>query len=192
MSITVLTSLVQLSSLKADQISIIDFHATYAPFSSSRFFNADLLPLSQLVRSLRPFPSARTKLTRRRRCGPCKAIAPVYQQLAQKYAGKVTVRFSPASVSSTPSHSPRPDLEQFFKCDVDKAPEVSQRFGVTAMPTFAVLRGSNKVDEVKGANAPALQALVSRYAPTGSSADAASGAPAEKGLEGFVRRPVFL
>lgn len=60
-------------------------------------------------------------------CGPCKAIAPVYQRLASQFAGRV----------------------QCLKVDVDQVPAVAQRFSVSAMPTFVVLKGSNKVDEVR-------------------------------------------
>lgn len=52
-------------------------------------------------------------------CPPCKAIAPLYGKLAREYAvpGKLA----------------------FGKVDVDSAPEVAQRFGVSAMPTFLFL-----------------------------------------------------
>ncbi|GAA5887258.1 hypothetical protein JCM6882_002465 [Rhodosporidiobolus microsporus] len=96
-------------------------------------------------------------------CGPCKAIAPVFQRLAGQYAGRV----------------------QFLKVDVDAARDVAARFQVSAMPTFVVMKGSSKVDEMKGANPAGLMALVSKHAPTGSAANAGSGVPVEKGLEGF-------
>ena len=38
---------------------------------------------------------------------------------------------------------------QFLKVDVDAVPDVAQRFQVSAMPTFVVLKGANKVDEVR-------------------------------------------
>jgi thioredoxin 1 len=37
---------------------------------------------------------------------------------------------------------------QFLKVDVDQVPAVAQKFSVSAMPTFVVLKGSSKVDEV--------------------------------------------
>ncbi|GAA5839828.1 hypothetical protein JCM11251_001226 [Rhodosporidiobolus azoricus] len=92
-------------------------------------------------------------------CGPCKAIAPVYQRLASEYAGRV----------------------QFLKVDVDAARDVAASFSVSAMPTFVITRGGTKVDEMKGANPAGLMALVKKHAPSGS----ASAAPKEKGLEGF-------
>ncbi|CEQ42193.1 SPOSA6832_03967, partial [Sporobolomyces salmonicolor] len=69
-------------------------------------------------------------------CGPCKAIAPVYQRLAAQYSGKV----------------------QFLKVDVDQAQDVARRFAVQAMPTFIVMKGSSKM---KGANAAGLEQLTS-------------------------------
>ncbi|GAA5921550.1 hypothetical protein JCM3775_003100 [Rhodotorula graminis] len=97
-------------------------------------------------------------------CGPCKAIAPVYQRLASQF---------PAV--------------QFLKVDVDQVPAVAQRFSVSAMPTFVVLKGSNKVDEMKGANPAGLMQLVKKHAPTSASASSSGPqAPQEKGLEGFT------
>ncbi|BGP14351.1 hypothetical protein JCM10213_004478 [Rhodosporidiobolus nylandii] len=95
-------------------------------------------------------------------CGPCKAIAPVFQRLASQYAGKV----------------------QFLKVDVDQAKDVAQRFQVSAMPTFVVLKGSTKVDEMKGANPAGLMALLNKHAPSGTPATSGSGTK-EKALEGF-------
>ncbi|BGP46496.1 hypothetical protein JCM10450v2_002341 [Rhodotorula kratochvilovae] len=96
-------------------------------------------------------------------CGPCKAIAPVYQRLATQFGGRV----------------------QFLKVDVDAVPDVAQRFQVSAMPTFVVLKGANKVDAMKGANPAGLTQLLNKWAPTGASAAGGSAAPTEKGLEGF-------
>ncbi|POY72563.1 thioredoxin [Rhodotorula taiwanensis] len=98
-------------------------------------------------------------------CGPCKAIAPVYQKLAGQYAGRV----------------------QFLKVDVDQVPDVAQKFNVKAMPTFAVLRGSAKVDEMAGANPAGLSALIAKHAPAAGAGASASGSGSQdKGLEGFV------
>ena len=51
---------------------------------------------------------------------------------------------------------------RFYKLDVDEVPDVAQELGVRAMPTFIVFKDGEKVDEVVGANAKALEALVSR------------------------------
>ena len=47
-------------------------------------------------------------------CGPCKAMAPVMEELAKQYADSVC----------------------FYKIDVDKQPELSSLFGITSIPTF--------------------------------------------------------
>src|SRR5437588_72206 len=51
-------------------------------------------------------------------CGPCKMMAPVIDEVARDYAGKLKV----------------------VKIDVDESAETAARFGVTAMPTFIVLK----------------------------------------------------
>ena len=51
-------------------------------------------------------------------CGPCKMAAPVIDDLADEYAGKVTVA----------------------KLDVDAEPEVAQKFGVMSIPTVILFK----------------------------------------------------
>ena len=51
-------------------------------------------------------------------CGPCRMMAPVLDEVARDYAGKLKV----------------------VKVDVDEAAEIAARFGVTAMPTFVVVK----------------------------------------------------
>lgn len=50
-------------------------------------------------------------------CGPCKAIAPLLDELASEYDGKVTVA----------------------KVDVDSQVNLAQKFGVSAIPTLVLL-----------------------------------------------------
>ncbi|GAA5975585.1 hypothetical protein JCM5350_002659 [Sporobolomyces pararoseus] len=101
-------------------------------------------------------------------CGPCKAIAPVVEKLATEYSGRI----------------------QFLKVDVDRVQDLAQEFRVQAMPTFLVMKGSQKIDEMKGANPAALMALVKKHAPSsgsgGASGSGSSSTPIEKGLEGFA------
>lgn len=82
---------------------------------------------------------------------------------------------------------------QFLKVDVDAVPEVAQLFRVSAMPTFVILQGSNKVEEMKGADPARLEAMVRKHATVGSSVSSSGGSSSttvvEKGLEGFVRSP---
>ena len=62
-------------------------------------------------------------------CGPCKAIAPVLEELAQEYAGKVTI----------------------VKLNVDEHPGVAARFQVRSIPTLLFFKGGRVVDQVIGA-----------------------------------------
>ena len=74
-------------------------------------------------------------------CSPCKTIAPEVVKLSKKY-------------TST----------RFYKLDVDEVPDVAQELGVRAMPTFLLFKNGEKVGEVVGANKPALEAAVEKFA----------------------------
>ncbi|KAF8913151.1 hypothetical protein CPB84DRAFT_1957521 [Gymnopilus junonius] len=52
----------------------------------------------------------------------------------------------------------------FLKCDVDAVPDVARSYAVTAMPTFVFLKGSAKVDQVRGADRSALANTVKKHA----------------------------
>ncbi len=65
-------------------------------------------------------------------CGPCRMVSPVLEQLATELAGRV----------------------KLVKVDVDKAPALSRRFAVQAVPTLLVLEGGRTVARQAGA-APA-------------------------------------
>ena len=62
-------------------------------------------------------------------CAPCRAIAPVIDQLARAYSGKVV----------------------FGKLNVDENPETQQRFGIQAIPTLLVMKKGQEVDRIVGA-----------------------------------------
>ena len=63
-------------------------------------------------------------------CGPCKAIAPVVEQIAVDYKGKVKVG----------------------KMDIDKHQGVAQKFNIRSIPTLLVFKGGKVVDTVIGAD----------------------------------------
>lgn len=69
-------------------------------------------------------------------CGPCKRIAPVFEDLADKFYPKV----------------------QFLKVDVDESAELVDMFGVSAMPTFVFLKDGKVVKKVEGADMAGLEA----------------------------------
>lgn len=61
-------------------------------------------------------------------CGPCKAIAPILDELAEELKGAV----------------------QICKVDVDKNAEIAARFNVRAIPTLLFFKNQQKVGEVVG------------------------------------------
>ncbi len=62
-------------------------------------------------------------------CGPCRAIAPVLEELAQEYAGRVTIA----------------------KVNVDEHPRLAARFQVRSIPTLLLFKGGRVIDQVIGA-----------------------------------------
>ena len=54
-------------------------------------------------------------------CGPCKMIAPVLEEVAESYAGKI----------------------KFVKVDVDTNKEVAQKHGIRGIPTLMVFKGGS-------------------------------------------------
>ena len=69
-------------------------------------------------------------------CGPCKMIAPFFEELAAKYPGVV-----------------------FVKVDVDDLDDVAAECGISAMPTFQLYSNGVKVQELTGADKDKLEAL---------------------------------
>jgi len=61
-------------------------------------------------------------------CGPCRAIAPVIEELHNELDGKAVIG----------------------KVDVDKNSEAPQKYGVRNIPTLLVFKGGDVVDKVVG------------------------------------------
>ncbi|MEX2304449.1 MAG: thioredoxin [Bryobacterales bacterium] len=61
-------------------------------------------------------------------CGPCIALGPAIEQLAEEFQGKVKVG----------------------KVNVDDNPAVSQKFGVRSIPTILIFEGGQVVDQQIG------------------------------------------
>lgn len=62
-------------------------------------------------------------------CAPCRALAPVVEQIADQYAGKITV----------------------YKMDVDNNPETPGRYGVRGIPTLILFKDGQAVGQLVGA-----------------------------------------
>ena len=70
-------------------------------------------------------------------CGPCKMIAPMYEQLSDTTNDVI-----------------------FVKVDVDENPETAMKYSVSAMPTFVFIKKGEVVEKLMGANFPKLEQLV--------------------------------
>lgn len=62
-------------------------------------------------------------------CGPCRAIAPVVEELAVEYEGKVVIG----------------------KCNVDECREMPVKYGIRNIPTLLFFRNGEVVDRMVGA-----------------------------------------
>ena len=70
-------------------------------------------------------------------CGPCRAVAPVIEKLAEDYAGRVKVR----------------------KLDTDANQATAMRYNIRSIPTILLFKGGKPVDVVVGAD-PRLRGIL--------------------------------
>ena len=61
-------------------------------------------------------------------CGPCKAITPMVEALADQYSGQIV----------------------FAKCNVDENPLTPAKFGIKAIPTLIFFKGGDVVEQITG------------------------------------------
>lgn len=61
-------------------------------------------------------------------CGPCKMMAPAIDELASEYEGKWKIG----------------------KCNVDEAPEMAQKYGITSIPALKFFKDGEVADELVG------------------------------------------
>lgn len=61
-------------------------------------------------------------------CGPCKALAPIVEKIADEFPGKIKVG----------------------KLDIDEAPQITRKYGVRSVPTVLVFKGGQKIGQHVG------------------------------------------
>jgi thioredoxin 1 len=61
-------------------------------------------------------------------CTPCKMLAPIFEEVAEEYEDRV----------------------KFAKLNVGEAPEITARFGITAIPTLLVFYRGKVIDRMTG------------------------------------------
>lgn len=75
-------------------------------------------------------------------CGPCKMIAPVLEQLANKYEGKASI----------------------YKVDIDESMALASQYGIQAVPTMILFKDGKPVQTHVGfAGAPQIEELINRH-----------------------------
>ena len=62
-------------------------------------------------------------------CGPCRMVAPIISELAEKYDGRINVG----------------------KCDVEENDELTAEFGIRNIPTILFFKNGEMVDKLVGA-----------------------------------------
>jgi thioredoxin 1 len=62
-------------------------------------------------------------------CGPCRALGPTIDQLAETYAGQVNI----------------------VKMDVDANPETAQKYSITSIPAVLFIKDGEVIDKLTGA-----------------------------------------
>ena len=62
-------------------------------------------------------------------CGPCRALAPVVDELAAEYEGKAVIG----------------------KCNVDECDEIPMKYGIRSIPTLLFFKNGELVDRLIGA-----------------------------------------
>ncbi|SUO98294.1 thioredoxin [Suttonella indologenes] len=76
-------------------------------------------------------------------CGPCRAVAPILEEMAQEYAGKLAIA----------------------KINVDDNNEISVQYGIRSIPTLLLFKNGQLVDTHIGLSARGKSELVEFVQP---------------------------
>jgi thioredoxin 1 len=82
-------------------------------------------------------------------CGPCQMVAPIVEELATEYAGKVRV----------------------MKLNTDENPEIAGRYQVMSIPTILFFKNGQPVEKLVGARPKrqfkeVIDSLLAQHSPT--------------------------
>lgn len=89
-------------------------------------------------------------------CGPCRAIAPIYESLSAQLS--------------------RANQITFTKVNVDEQKQIAQMYNITSMPTFMIFKSGREQKKIQGANVKELDAAIRSLAQeAAASGDSASG-----------------
>ena len=61
-------------------------------------------------------------------CGPCKSMAPIFDELSDKFENKI----------------------KFFKVNVDESQEIAQQYGVMSIPTLIIFKKGQVIKSLVG------------------------------------------
>ncbi|WP_027626980.1 thioredoxin [Terrisporobacter glycolicus] len=61
-------------------------------------------------------------------CGPCKMLAPIFEELSNEMEGKT----------------------QFIKVDVDQSVDIAREYGVQSIPTMTIIKNGQPVETMVG------------------------------------------
>ncbi|MBF0319599.1 MAG: thioredoxin [Nitrospirae bacterium] len=62
-------------------------------------------------------------------CGPCRMVAPIVEDIAKEYAGRLKV----------------------LKLNTDENPDIASKYKIMGIPTLMLFKGGEKIDQLVGA-----------------------------------------
>merc|ERR1712113_214408 len=74
-------------------------------------------------------------------CPPCRMIAPILEEMAKEFEGKVL----------------------FLKVDVDESEEIAGKEGIQAMPTFIFYKNGTRIEDFAGADQDRIRNTIAKH-----------------------------